>query len=65
MAKVVKGQAITAEQMNGKVDNDAFIAFGAAIDDKFEKIIFVGTDAQWNALSANERNKYIMRGIPR
>lgn len=66
---VVKGQAITAQEMNNKISSDQLIQFGKAIDAKLlenEKYtIFVGTDTQWSALPIAERNKYIMRGVPK
>lgn len=64
MANVKVGDKITAATMNGKVENTAFTAFAAALDDKFAHIIYVGTEAQWNALSAAEKAKYQMRGVP-
>lgn len=65
MADVVKGQAITAAQMNSKVDKESFTAFAAVLDDKFSHIVFVGTETEWNSLSSTEKNKYILRGVPR
>lgn len=64
MAQVAVGDPIKASTMNDKVDSATLVQFGSAVDDKFAHVIFVGTDAQWNALSATEKAKYIMRGVP-
>lgn len=36
----------------------------STINSRFSKLVFVGTDAQWNALSDTEKANYILRGIP-
>lgn len=65
MATVSVGQYITAATMNSKLESEDLVTFGRAVDEKFNKLIFVGTSAQWNALSATERAKYILRGVPK
>lgn len=65
MATVYVGQYITAATMNNKLDSEDLVTFGKAIDEKFNKLIFVGTDYQWYSLSAAERAKYMMRGVPK
>ena len=66
---VAKGQRITAKTMNEKMDVADLVPFGEAIDKKINDTvnytIFVGTDAQWAALPIAERNKYLMRGVPK
>lgn len=64
MANVSKGQTILATHINDKVDNDALVEFGKAVDLKFSKVIFVGTEEQWNALGSTEQKKYILRAVP-
>lgn len=65
MATVAKGQVILAEHMNGKAEGTALVALAKAIDDKFATVVFVGTDAEWNKLTATQQAKYIFRGVPR
>ena len=66
---VAKGQRITAKTMNEKMDVADLVPFGSAIDKKINDVvnytIFVGTDVQWAALPIAERNKYLMRGVPK
>lgn len=64
MANVSKGETILATHINGKLDSEAFIEFSKAVDQKFEKVIFVGTEEQWNALGSTEQKKYILRAVP-
>lgn len=66
---VAKGQRITAKTMNEKMDVADLVPFGETIDKKINDTvkytIFVGTDTQWAALPIAERNKYLMRGVPK
>lgn len=69
MAVVNPGQYIRASDINSKADSESLVIMGRATDQKIQETkdytIFVGTDSQWAALPVSERNKYLMRGVPK
>lgn len=69
MANVNPGQYIRASDINDKVSKDELVIFGRAVDEQIADVknytIFVGNDYEWYSLPSTERNRYIMRGVPR
>lgn len=69
MATVSPGQYIRASDINDKADTQALVIMARATDEKLKEnadyTIFVGTDSEWAALPIAERNKYVMRGVPK
>lgn len=53
---------VTAEQVGAytKEETDDLLSIR---DDRFDYVVFAGTEEEWQALNADEKAKYIMRGV--
>lgn len=54
--------AVTAGQVGAYTKNEVDNKI-TTCENKFEYVIFAGTEAQWEDLSQTEKDKYIMRGV--
>lgn len=59
-----------ASSMDAKLENtntylDILLRGIIEVSDLLDNLVFVGTDAQWEALSSDEKSKYILRGVPK
>lgn len=59
--------SVIATSMDSKLEttNTSLVSLEASVNNQFNNLVFVGTDAQWEALSSAEQSKYILRGVPK